>query len=260
LLKNLTREKKNEGMENHDSASESSSLRTKSEEEREDKSERGLDGDDTHNSHETDGSTGFNALPGTVFADPSNFSIKHPLQNKWSLWYDNPRKKTQDTWGSHLKKVADFDTVEDFWRLYNNLMPASQLIHGSDYHLFKHGIEPSWEDAANAKGGKWTFNVNSKQRNDKLDSYWLYTMLACIGEAFGDDEDEICGAVVSIRKAQDRIALWTKTASKEVQTRLIGRIFKRALELPENVVLGYQSHADSMKRTSSFPGKPRYEV
>ena len=53
----------------------------------------------------------------TVFMDPSNFNVKHPLQNKWTMWYDNPGKKTsQASWGDHLRQIASFDTVEDFWR------------------------------------------------------------------------------------------------------------------------------------------------
>ena len=32
-----------------------------------------------------------------------------------------------------------------------------------------------------------------------------------IGESF-EENDEICGAVVSIRKSMDKIALWTKTS------------------------------------------------
>jgi len=48
-------------------------------------------------------------------------------------------------------------------------------------------------------------------------------MLACIGETWGEEsEDEVCGCVVSLRKAADRIALWTKTSSKEVATMAIG--------------------------------------
>jgi translation initiation factor 4E len=35
-----------------------------------------------------------------------------------------------------------------------------------------------------------------------------------IGEQF-EESDEICGAVVSVRRAQDKIAIWTKTASNE---------------------------------------------
>jgi len=170
------------------------------------------------------------------------------------------KKTTQDTWGNHLKKIVDVDTVEDFWRLYNNILPAAQLVHGSNYHFFKYGVEPKWEDTANTNGGKWVVNLTSKMK-DRLDTYWLYTMLACIGETWGEEgEDEVCGCVVSLRKAADRIALWTRTSSKEVATMAIGRHFKRALELPDNMTLGYQSHTDSMSRNSSFANSSRYEV
>jgi translation initiation factor 4E len=200
------------------------------------------------------------AIAGTVFADPTNFTIKHPLQNRWTLWYDNPRKKTsQDTWGNYLKKIVDVDTVEDFWRLYNNIVPASQLEHGSNYHLFKTGIEPKWEDPANGKGGQWTITLPPKMRKD-VDQLWLFTLLACIGETFGDEEDEICGCVVSLRKPGDRIAIWTRTASKEATTRAIGAQFRRTLDLPPNIVLGYQCHADSMRRSGSQAPKNRYEA
>jgi hypothetical protein len=52
----------------------------------------------------------------------------------------------------------------------------------------------------------------------------LTQILACIGEAF-EEEEEVCGCVVSIRKAQDRIAIWTRTASKEAAVRSIGYAF-----------------------------------
>ncbi len=37
-----------------------------------------------------------------------------------------------------------------------------------------------------------------------------------IGETL-EDADDILGAVVSIKRGQDRLALWTKTASDEVR-------------------------------------------
>lgn len=61
-------------------------------------------------------------------------------------------------------------------RLYNNVMPASQLEHGSNYHLFKVGIEPKWEDPANGRGGQWVLTLSNKQRKEKLDKLWLYTV------------------------------------------------------------------------------------
>lgn len=190
-------------------------------------------------------------------AEPSNFAVKHPLQNGWTIWYDNPGKRTnQASWGDHLRKITTFDTVEDFWRVFNNLKPASSLPQGSNYHIFKEHIEPKWEDTANAKGGKWTVSVPPKSRGSSLDQMWLWTILACIGETV-KSPDDVCGLVVSVRKAGDRVQIWTRDANSEVACRDIGRSLKETLELPDNVVIGYQSHADSMKKSSS---RNKYEV
>eukprot|EP01097_Dermamoeba_algensis_P002688 TRINITY_DN2065_c0_g1_i1.p1 TRINITY_DN2065_c0_g1~~TRINITY_DN2065_c0_g1_i1.p1 ORF type:complete len:232 (-),score=42.46 TRINITY_DN2065_c0_g1_i1:316-1011(-) len=194
----------------------------------------------------------------TVFADPDNFNIKHPLQNRWTMWYDNPGKKaTQQSWHEHLKQILTFDTVEDFWRLFNNVVPASRLMSGSNYHLFKENVEPKWEDPVNEHGGKWIINLPTKNRG-QLDKLWLWTLLACVGENLGDEGD-VCGVVVSIRKQQDKIALWTKSSTNEELVVGIGKKWKQILELPENVIIGFQSHQDSMRRNSSYNNKNRYE-
>ena len=42
---------------------------------------------------------------------------KHELHNKWTLWFDmntGSKNKTQN-WGSQLKQVVTFSSVEDFW-------------------------------------------------------------------------------------------------------------------------------------------------
>jgi len=54
-------------------------------------------------------------------------------------------------------QVATFDMVEDFWGIFNNIRPPSRLNPGSNYHLFKIGIEPTWEHTANMAGGKWNY-------------------------------------------------------------------------------------------------------
>ena len=48
---------------------------------------------------------------------PPEPEVKHPLQNRWTLWFDNPgRKASQQSWADHLRIIQTFDTVEDFWR------------------------------------------------------------------------------------------------------------------------------------------------
>lgn len=42
----------------------------------------------------------------------------HPLEHSWTFWFDNPSVKSkQTTWGSSLRSVFTFSTVEEFWRL-----------------------------------------------------------------------------------------------------------------------------------------------
>ena len=40
--------------------------------------------------------------------------------------------------------------------------------------MFKHGIQPQWEDAANAAGGQWNWrpNVDQQDKGAGLDALW----------------------------------------------------------------------------------------
>lgn len=52
----------------------------------------------------------------------------HQLERKWTFWYDNQSKPKQGAaWGSSLRKVYTFDTVEDFW-WYVKLNSSKYLI------------------------------------------------------------------------------------------------------------------------------------
>ncbi len=88
------------------------------------------------------------------------------------LRYDAPQ--TGKNWEDKLQKVNTFGTVEDFWRLVNNLAPPSKLPLSSNYHMFKEGVKPAWEDAFNAQGGKWSVLI--PRNSNKSDSSWLYSV------------------------------------------------------------------------------------
>jgi len=38
--------------------------------------------------------------------DPANFQVKHPLQNRWVWWYDNPGKKLLKPLGALISKPS----------------------------------------------------------------------------------------------------------------------------------------------------------
>ncbi|CAI9773254.1 unnamed protein product [Fraxinus pennsylvanica] len=178
--------------------------------------------------------------------------VKHPLEHSWTFWFDNPSAKhKQAAWGSSMRPVYTFSTVEDFWSVYNNINHPSKLAVGADFHCFKDKIEPKWEDPVCANGGKWTMAFD----RGESDTCWLYTLLAMIGEQF-DYGDEICGAVVNVRGKQEKIALWTKNAANEAAQLSIGRQWKEFLDY--KVTIGFIFHDDAKKLDRN--AKHRYSV
>jgi len=234
----------------------------------------------------------------TVFNDPSNFNVKHPLYSPWTLWFDSPATKGRNLpqtpisafpqtpipqtpgvtaaaqgWMEDIKRVISFDSVEEFWGLYNNIVPPSQLPQKANYYLFKDGIIPAWEDEANKLGGKWSIQLPKDKNRAVVDKMWLYTMLAAIGETFDPSPTSdsngsaslITGVIVSTRPQFYRISIWTRLAPSfneddvALRERIegVGRHFKmNVLGYPDGARLAgplateveFLSHKDSEKK------------
>ena len=103
-----------------------------------------------------------------------------------------------------------------------------------------------WEDPQNKDGGRWVLNIDKRLRNQNLDIYWLNTvrpqrldwtglasqlarnfnsywflfqLLALIGDQFEDEGPYVNGAYINIRGKGDKLSLWTKSA-KEAETQM----------------------------------------
>lgn len=175
---------------------------------------------------------------------PAECLIKHPLQNQWTLWYlEADRSKS---WEDLQNEITTFESVEDFWSLYNYIKLASEIKPGSDYSLFKKGVRPMWEDPANKKGGRWMITLNKNAVRGDVDNLWLDVILCLIGEAF-DHSDQICGAVINNRAKLYKIAIWTSDAKSEDGCLEIGNKLKDALRL-DRQALSYQAHTDNMSK------------
>ncbi|XP_010670949.2 eukaryotic translation initiation factor [Beta vulgaris subsp. vulgaris] len=191
-----------------------------------------------------------------VVAPPANDAEEgtkqsHKLERKWAFWFDTTKPKQGAAWGSTLKKAYTFDTVEEFWCLYDQIFKPSKLTGNADFHLFKAGVEPKWEDPECANGGKWTV---SGSRKTNLDGMWLETLMALIGEQF-DEADDICGVVVSARQRGDKLSLWTRNATNEAVQMSIGRKWKEIIDVTDKI--SYSFHDDAKKDKSS---RGRYSV
>eukprot|EP00698_Gefionella_okellyi_P018859 TRINITY_DN5706_c0_g1_i3.p1 TRINITY_DN5706_c0_g1~~TRINITY_DN5706_c0_g1_i3.p1 ORF type:complete len:228 (+),score=30.07 TRINITY_DN5706_c0_g1_i3:49-684(+) len=189
----------------------------------------------------------------------------HPLEHEWTLWFDKSQgkggKRTKKTdsqkWEDNLQKVGTFRTVEDFWRYFNNVAKPNQLEDGSNYHFFKSGVKPMWEDTANRLGGKWHLTV--KSGGNDIDQLWENLVLAMVGEVLDADMgDEVCGAVFSRRARGNRLALWNRSKEPGELVKQLG--LRMANVLNSTHMLEYSNHDDAMKSGASYSNAARFTI
>ena len=163
----------------------------------------------------------------------------HPLKDSWIVYYRKPTSKNSD-YEKSITPMCRIGTAEDFWKVYVHLIRPSSLPTVSDYHFFKEGIRPVWEDDENKKGGKWTMRL----KKGVADRYWEDLLLAMVGDQFAEAGEEVCGAVVSVRIQEDVFSIWTKNdGGRNVKIR---ETIKRVLSLPPDTNLQWRSHDESI--------------
>jgi len=176
---------------------------------------------------------------------PSTVSSGHRLRNTWNLFYRPPANKFSDYEKSTLR-LASINSVESFWTIYSHLKRPSLLPTVSDYHIFKDGIRPVWEDEANKRGGKWIVRL----KKGVADRYWEDLLLAIIGDQFMEAGEEVCGAVLSVRSGEDVLSVWTKNdGGRNIKIR---ETIKRLLAFPPDTNLVWKSHDDSIAQRSAL--------
>jgi len=209
---------------------------------------------------------------------------EHPLEYQWTIYHDTKAKvpftpapasstggqfqptpspsaaqdgfvaqppETHD-YEAGLTVVGEFSTVEEFCRYFNWLKPPSNLERNSNYHLFKSGIKPMWEDEANANGGKWVLTM--KNNPQLLDRCWNWLAMALVGEELEEGQDLICGAVVSLRSKVDRIQVWTRSKDDVEKLNGIGKKLVKLLDVSEadGIGLEFQYNSDDRPLPNKF--------
>ncbi|XP_075941185.1 eukaryotic translation initiation factor 4E family member 2 related sequence 1 isoform X3 [Anarhichas minor] len=190
---------------------------------------------------------------------------EHPLQYNYTFWYSRrtpSRPASSQSYEQNIRQIGSVASliieqyircvcvcvqVEQFWRFYSHLVRPGDLSGHSDFHLFKEGIKPMWEDDSNRSGGKWIIRL----RKGLASRFWENIILAMMGEQFMVGE-EICGAVVSIRFQEDILSIWNRTSNDQTTTSRIRDTLRRVLNLPANTIMEYKTHNDSLRDNSSF--------
>ncbi|KAG0151761.1 hypothetical protein CROQUDRAFT_86395 [Cronartium quercuum f. sp. fusiforme G11] len=182
--------------------------------------------------------------------------IDHPLRFEWVFWvlHRSPTKKmSEEEFGRAMRRLGSCNTVETFYPLYLHIKRPSTQTPIADIHIFSKSIKPVWEDPSNVKGGKWTIRLK-KGLSDRL---WESLILSLIGGGLEklinseNHQQEICGAVLSIRRDEDILSVWHKNGDPDLSGD--GKIAKKVklsiqtvLQLPLNCNLVYKLNADSL--------------
>ncbi|KAF9160601.1 hypothetical protein DFQ26_005364 [Actinomortierella ambigua] len=186
--------------------------------------------------------------PAAPTALAAKYKDQHPLQHSWTLYFDvsmgfGRQGSSLHHFESGLKELGIFQSVESFARYFNWIPKPHKMDNSTNYHLFKDGIKPMWEDPANAKGGRWIVTLLSKNP-ELLDKYWLELAYALVGEQL-DEDDDICGAVLSRRTKADRLAVWVRDRDNITAINGIGKRLIKLLDFGrERMSLEFQITGD----------------
>ena len=157
-----------------------------------------------------------------------NGSDQLKLARGYTLWFSGlvPKEDAEDERDMKhiMEPIADIDTVEEFWAVYQHLLKPNETNSKTCYHLFQKGIKPVWEDEANKEGGRWHIWLPKGQTN-KL---WEDLLLYLIGNQFSNG-DSVCGVEVRTKPRGDSLSIWHKSSENEEEKDKVRDEFLAAL-------------------------------
>ncbi|KAG0219893.1 DEAH-box ATP-dependent RNA helicase prp22 [Mortierella sp. NVP41] len=177
----------------------------------------------------TSTNTTFDSEPttsGAVAHPLSNIVIttKIPLKRNWTFWHDKfVANATPASYTDNQKTIAEADTVQSFWSVYNNTAGPERLALRCSLHFMHKGVKPLWEDPQNERGGAWNFRIAKAS----TPIVWRELLMALIGEQFEDTiapGDEIFGLSVSARWSSDIFQIWNMNSSLKENSTVMDKV------------------------------------
>ena len=170
---------------------------------------------------------------------------KTKLANKFSFWYRISDDLYQTTgkqpidkkdYENQVKKIAEFDTIEDFWAIFQHLRKPDSCKPGIEFQMFRDPVKPMWEDENNKEGGR----ISIKLRKDYTTIIWEEMIFAIIGDVLPEEvKQEINGIVVTSRKDFNTLQIWIKTYDLKKNTN-IELCIRDLLQIPPEVTLEFR--------------------
>ncbi len=170
---------------------------------------------------------------------------KTKIENKFSFWYrisedlyqvQSKHPIDQKEYENQVKKIAEFDTIEDFWAIFQHLRKPDSCNPGIEFQMFKEPIKPLWEDENNKNGGR----ISIKLRKHYTTIIWEEIIFALIGDVLPKEiKDEINGIVVTSRKEYNTLQIWIRNYEPKINKN-IEFCIRDLLQIPPEVTLEFR--------------------
>ena len=166
---------------------------------------------------------------------PSSSNQKTKLSNKYAFWFEISTKTIEQIintqYISQIKKISEFETLEDFWAIYQHLTRPDDCIGKTDLHLFKDPIKPIWNDDLNKNGGKLILKCNK----DYTSIIWEEMILGLLsGKIQKEIYDKINGISFFSKKDYNSIEIWSREYN-EAYNKQLGKSIRELIEIPKKV-------------------------
>mmetsp|Transcript_20882 Transcript_20882/g.18507 ORF Transcript_20882/g.18507 Transcript_20882/m.18507 type:complete len:198 (-) Transcript_20882:45-638(-) len=183
----------------------------------------------------------------------SNNSAQMKLARGYTFWFSGvipTEEEGRDT--KHvMESIADVETVQEFWAVYQHLNKPNEALHRTCFHFFQKGIKPIWEDEENKNGGRWHIWFPKGQTN-KL---WEDLLVYLIGNQF-TSSDGICGIEVRIKPRGDSLSIWHKNSSDDDQKNNLKEEFLTAIGANDSgIKVEYHKFTESIEYEKSHREK-----
>ena len=146
-----------------------------------------------------------------------NMSYFNPITFSCSLNTHSVRKskikpiEKEEDFLEKIIKIGDVSNINEFWEVFQHLKKPNQCPVGSDYHVFKKGIVPMWEDKLNKAGGKLSLLLTWKYANviwEEVTFNFAKGLLPYY--------DYINGIVISVRPKFFALSFWIKCGNNSM--------------------------------------------
>jgi translation initiation factor 4E len=190
-----------------------------------------------------------------INSESTSISPSLKLNSTWIFWYASRKEKDHHIpYNERLSNIAEFNSLEEFFRYYTYLKSVQDIERNTDLGLFKKGYQPLWESCPD--GGCWFLRFKKTDDPVDIDIKWEKLLLALVGEQF--DEANMLGAVLSIRGRETIIELWFNYFKYEKIKNGVAQKLRSLLNLDQSFTVYFKDNEKSLQDKSTLRNAETY--